>query len=135
VWLPVLFVAPSSMHPESGDVSVPDPITSLEVIDPTGTRVTKVPQADVHRQLAAALAEILLNRLLSNVPTADPSAMRGQLALLAAAIRRLLPGSSGNGPQDLADRTDPDDGPARTEERLDESRRMRPGPPPRCGRG
>jgi|GEM_PF-936670 len=66
-------------------------ITSFEVSDAAGTRVTKIPQADVHHCLAAALAEILwpqLRRLADSAAEgADP---RDQVVLLTTAIRRVL---------------------------------------------
>jgi hypothetical protein len=108
-----------------GDVGrdVPDPITSLEVRDAAGSRVTKVPQADVHHWLAAVLAETLLRQLRRPVPAAVVNAVgneparpeppgngsagntaaapaggvdpRDQVVLLAASIRRMLQGTVG----------------------------------------
>ncbi len=79
------------------DRDVRDPITSLEVTDAAGDRVTKVPQADVHHWLAAVLAETLLRRprlpgTEGPVGTERPAAVdqRDQVVLLAASIRRLL---------------------------------------------
>jgi hypothetical protein len=66
-------------------------ITSFEVRDGGGDRVTKIPQADVHHCLAAALAEILwpqLRRLAdSATERTDP---RDQIVMLATAIRLVL---------------------------------------------
>jgi hypothetical protein len=95
----------------------PDQITSLEVSDAAGTRVHKLPQAEVHQRLAAALAEIILNVMASRAQQAHPDPASDPLAglqspsqdgsggstgmmeredklLLSAAIRRLLPGRS-----------------------------------------
>ncbi|MGL5828709.1 MAG: hypothetical protein ACRC0L_03965, partial [Angustibacter sp.] len=73
----------------------PDPVTSLEVRDASGARVPKIPQAEVHHWLAASLAEILLRQLRAPHGAAElhegsTDAVRDQLVLLAAAIRRLL---------------------------------------------
>jgi hypothetical protein len=97
---------------ESRYVEEPDPITSLEVSDAAGSRVHKLPQAEVHQRLAAALAEIILNVMASRAQQIDPgpgdpprngqngpSGSAGMMEredklLLSAAIRRLLPGLS-----------------------------------------
>jgi hypothetical protein len=92
---------------QSRTVEQPDPITSLEVSDATGARVHKLPQAEVHQRLAAALAEIILNVMASRAQQIDPPSdgttgtsptgsagmmEREDKLLLSAAIRRLLPG-------------------------------------------
>ena len=96
--------------------TIPDAITSLEVHDAAGGRVTKVPQGEVHHWLAAALAEALLPQIR---PPADPEHRadpRDEVVLLAAAIRRLLQqnlaGSDGSEPPSTAsvDRQAPGDG-------------------------
>jgi hypothetical protein len=92
---------PGQVHRDS-----PDPITSLEVVDAAGARVTKVPQADVHHWLAAALAETLQRQLRrpgkAGRTAADP---RDQVVLLAASIRRLLQRTlEGPGPDELVPR-------------------------------
>jgi hypothetical protein len=69
-----------------------DPVTSLEVSDAAGARVPKVPQSEVQYWLAAAIAELLLNRLPRD-PTDASGAGRDELVLLASAIRRLLAGN------------------------------------------
>src|SRR5262249_59822314 len=71
---------------------VPDPITSLEVSDAAGARVTKVPQAEVHHWLAAVLAETLLPQLHRRAGAQALAAVdaRDQVVLLAASARRLL---------------------------------------------
>jgi hypothetical protein len=88
---------------DSRDREEPDPITSLEVSDSAGARVHKLPQAEVHQRLAAALAEIVLNVIASRAQQADSGsdgsgASAGTMErevklLLSAAIRRLLPGT------------------------------------------
>jgi hypothetical protein len=98
---------------ESRNLEDPDPITSVEVHDAAGTRVHKLPQAEVHQRIAAALAEIILNVMASRAQQADPGTAgfgypgdrqgpggsagmmeREDKLLLSAAIRRLLPGQS-----------------------------------------
>jgi hypothetical protein len=81
----------------------PDPITSLEVSDAAGARAPKLPQAEVHQRLAAALAEIILNVMASRAQRVnlkpeddgedEPTMERQHKLLLSAAIRRLLPGA------------------------------------------
>jgi hypothetical protein len=56
---------------EDRDREEPDPITSLEVSNAAGVRVHKLPQAEVHQRLAAALAELILNVLASRVQQDD----------------------------------------------------------------
>lgn len=81
----------------------PDPFASLEVSDASGARVHKLPRAEVHQRLAAALAEIILNVMANrsqqveygpgdgDVPIGSASEMERQdKLLLSAAIRRLL---------------------------------------------
>jgi hypothetical protein len=117
-WLPLLALPPMlpvEEQPErstwlsrtsawdSRDREEPDPITSLEVSDSGGSRVHKLPQAEVHQRLAAALAEIVLNVIASRAQQADlgsdgSGASAGTMErevklLLSAAIRRLLPGT------------------------------------------
>lgn len=126
-WLPLLALPPmlpveedidvgmwASLRPsvrrrlrESRNREEPDTITSLEVSDAAGARVHKLPQAEVHQRLAAALAEIILNVMASRAQRADPDPdsqngptgsagmmEREDKLLLSAAIRRLLPGRS-----------------------------------------
>ena len=83
-----------------------DPITSLEVADASGARVAKVPHAQVHQWIAAALAELLLNVMASRPQLllgeiTSPTVEREQKLLLSAAIRRLLPGSADGGPPEI----------------------------------
>ena len=127
-WLPLLALAPmlpveddvtsgpwAALRPsvrrrrrESRNREDPDPITSLEVSDAAGSRVHKLPQAEVHQRLAAALAEIILNVMAARAQQVDPDPAAGQNGpsgsagmmeredklLLSAAIRRLLPGTA-----------------------------------------
>ncbi len=85
----------SSPAPDYPDRHHPDPVTSLEVRDAGAARVPKVPQAEVQHWLAASLAEILLRQLRApqgpqDLSSSSAEAVRDQLVLLAAAIRRLL---------------------------------------------
>jgi hypothetical protein len=88
-WRPRRRRAARSADPRPG---VADPVTSLEVSDAGGARVPKVPQSEVQYWLAAAIAELLLNRLPRD--PSDTAAGRDELVLLASAIRRLLAGNS-----------------------------------------
>ncbi|HET9658277.1 MAG TPA: hypothetical protein VFP72_23195, partial [Kineosporiaceae bacterium] len=141
VWLPILTMAASDAHgtpdhpahrngrrrdrPDEPEPPLPgpaDPMTSLEVTDAAGARVPKVPQSEVQRWIAAAVAELLLNRL-PRVPSSDGSSTgRDELVLLAAAIRRLLSGSpaTGSGPGDVTADTPR----ARTGERIEAARTL-----------
>lgn len=69
---------------------IPDAITSLEVHDAGGNRVTKVPQGEVHHWLGAVLAETLLPQLRAPVAPEHRADRRDQVVLLAAAVRRML---------------------------------------------
>jgi hypothetical protein len=77
----------------------PDPIASLEVSDASGARVHRLPQAEVHQRLAAALAEIVVNLFAGRgQQQAGPGEMeREDKLLLSAAIRRLLPAGQRSG--------------------------------------
>ena len=134
VWLPILAVPPAA------DGATADPVTSLEVTDASGARVFKLPQSEVHRRFAAAVAELVLARLPGSRPEADGRAPRDELVLLAAGVRRLLAaGLAGSAPLDDRDddtgEPDPglldpaagrppriDTGRARAEERLEQAR-------------
>ncbi len=117
-WLPILAVPPP--RPVGDDER--DPVTSMEVTDAAGARVSKAPQAEVHRRLAAALAELVLGRLPRARTGSVPGPSRDEHVLLTAALRRLLPGGVGEHAADHGD--DPegaamlDRGRARVEERL-----------------
>src|SRR5207342_757519 len=107
IWLPILALPailvadpetpPPSGRPrgwrrrESAGALAPGWITSFEVRDAGGDRVTKIPQADVHHCLAAALAEILWPQLRRLADTATERAdPRDQIVMLATAIRLVL---------------------------------------------
>ena len=138
LWLPILAVPPAAHG------AVADPVTSLEVTDASGARVFKLPQSEVHRRFAAAVAELVLARLPGGRAEADGRAPRDELVLLAAGVRRLLAaGLAGSAPLDDdggPDDADPglldpgvateagerppriDTGRARAEERLEQAR-------------
>jgi len=88
IWLP-LFTLTTDGNPEN------EPLT---VTDANGTELAAVPQADVRHQIAAALAEIIVNFTLARMPVhaapspfaRRPSAGRDQRLLLSAALFRLL---------------------------------------------
>ncbi len=100
MWLPVLTLTrgnPDTGHQEDG---------TLTVTDAHGTDLSPVPQADVRHQVAAALAEIIVNFAFARLPVSDtpgasvqrPAAGRDQRLLLAAALFRLLSEDTGDSP-------------------------------------
>jgi len=100
MWLPVLTLArgdPDTGHQEDG---------TLTVTDARGTDLSPVPQSDVRHQVAAALAEIIVNFAFARLPVSDtpgasvqrPAAGRDQRLLLAAALFRLLSEDTGDPP-------------------------------------
>jgi hypothetical protein len=101
VWLPLLALPglmPTHRRRGAPPASDPEPITSLDVSDAVGARVTKLPQAEVHQRLAAALSEIVLN-VMANRPEQAETGIGGEVdrdqkLLLSAAIRRMLPGTT-----------------------------------------
>jgi hypothetical protein len=101
VWLPLLALPglmPTHRRRGTPPASNPEPITSLDVSDAVGARVTKLPQAEVHQRLAAALSEIVLN-VMANRPEQAETGIGGEVdrdqkLLLSAAIRRMLPGTT-----------------------------------------
>ncbi|WP_088316111.1 hypothetical protein [Kineosporia sp. R_H_3] len=93
VWLPVLAVPPPVAGPREQPGPDRDPVTSMEVTDAGGARISKATQAQVHRWLAPALAELVLGRLPRTRPDGASGPTRDELVLLAAALRRLLPGT------------------------------------------
>ncbi len=121
LWLPILAVPPPAV---TDDDEQRDPLTSMEVSDAAGARVTKATQSQVHRELAAALAELILARLPRTRPDGLTPAGRDEHALLAAALRRLLPGPA-EGLAMPPDETLPatiETGRSRAEERLTDAR-------------
>jgi len=119
VWLPVLAVPPPV--PEAGGSTERDPVTSMEVTDAAGARVSKAPQSQVHRRLAAALAELVLGRLPRGRPDGGSGPTRDEQVLLSAALRRLLPGPADDDGAPADDDDAPamlDRGRAQVEERL-----------------
>ena len=101
VWLPLLSLPrlmPTHRRRGSPPATDLEPIASLDVSDATGARVTKMTQGEVHQRLAAALSEIILN-VMANRPEQPVAGIgevdRDQKLLLSAAIRRLLPGMTG----------------------------------------
>lgn len=99
MWLPVLTLTrgkPGTGHQEDG---------TLTVTDARGTDLSPVPQADVRHQVAAALAEIIVNFAFARLPVGRsgaslqrPAAGRDQRLLMAAALFRLLSEDSGDPP-------------------------------------
>jgi hypothetical protein len=115
-----------AFHEESGQIRLPvltltrgDPDTghqddgTLTVTDERGAALSPVPQSDVRHQIAAALAEIIVNFALARLPVSDtpgasvqrPAAGRDQRLLLAAALFRLLSGDSGDSPSTSGSRS------------------------------
>jgi hypothetical protein len=90
LWLP-LFALPRHVGPEPE----PDAPVSVDVTDRGGDRIAEVPQAEVSRQLAAALAETLVARLQRRAPAEAGQATRDLQVLLAAVLARLLPQPAG----------------------------------------
>lgn len=96
IWLP-LFV-------HGGDGS--ENRGTLTVTDADGTQLAPLPQADVRHQIAAALAEIIVNFAVARWRGQDsagpagkrPAADRDQRVLLAAALFRLLSGQTDGPP-------------------------------------
>ena len=86
LWLPVIAL-PRGLGPERDGSDAP---VSVDVTDRDGARVSEVPQAEVARQLAAALAETLVTRLHRREADAG-QATRDSQVLLAAVLARLLP--------------------------------------------
>lgn len=135
VWLPLLAVPPpapgddtdsddthrADTHRGDDPATGRDPVTSMEVTDAAGARVSKATQAQVHRWLAPALAELVLARLPSGRPDGGTGPTRDEHVLLAAALRRLLPGTDGEpdgGPDGAPPAAMLDRGRAQVEERL-----------------
>lgn len=92
IWLPLFVLASDrpGRHPASAQAT-------LTVTDAKGTQLAPVPQADVRHQLAAALAEVIVNFAVARWPDADerrPAADRDQRLLLAAALFRQLGGET-----------------------------------------
>ena len=89
LWLPLLAL-PRQVGP---DPEVDAPV-SVDVTDGGGDRIAEVPQAEVSRQLSAALAETLVARLQRR--SADPGhATRDLQVLLGAVLARVLPQPAG----------------------------------------
>jgi len=90
LWLPLLAL-PRRVGPEpEADVPV-----SVDVTDSAGARIAEVPQAEVSRQLSAALAETLVVRLQRRGSADAGQATRDLQVLLAAVLARLLPQPAG----------------------------------------
>ena len=90
LWLPLLAL-PRQVGPEpEADAPV-----SVDVADGGGDRVAEVPQAEVSRQLSAALAETLVARLQRRGSADAGHATRDLQVLLAAVLARLLPQPAG----------------------------------------
>jgi hypothetical protein len=95
LWLPLLALPRpvGSVRPDgsAGDPGPDAAPVSVDVTDRDGARIAEVPQAEVARQLAAALAETLVARLHRR-PEADAAGgTRDSQVLLAAVLTRLLP--------------------------------------------
>jgi hypothetical protein len=87
LWLP-LIALPRQLGPDVDPADLP---VSIDVTDRGGDRVAEVPQDEVGRQLAAALAETLVTRLQRRGPADSGQATRDLQVLLAAVLARLLP--------------------------------------------
>ena len=90
LWLPLLAL-PRKVGPEPE----PDTPVSVDVTDSGGARIAEVPQAEVSRQLSAALAETLVARLQRRGSADTGHATRDLQVLLAAVLARLLPQPAG----------------------------------------
>jgi hypothetical protein len=90
LWLPLL-ASPRGVGPEA-DAETP---ASVDVTDSSGARIAEVPQAEVSRQLSAALAETLVARLQRRGSADSGQATRDLQVLLAAVLARLLPQPAG----------------------------------------
>ncbi len=92
LWLP-LFTLPSSVpdaDADEPDAGSPDLPIGMDVFDAQGCRVAGVPQAEVRRHLAAALAEALVARLDRLPGSTGEHYDRAHQVVLAAALARLL---------------------------------------------
>ena len=87
LWLP-LIALPRQVEAVADEGDAP---VSVDVTDRGGGRVAEVPQAEVGRQLAAALAETLVTQLQRRFPGEPGQAVRDSQVLLAAVLTRLLP--------------------------------------------
>jgi hypothetical protein len=90
LWLPLL-----ALPREVGPEPEADAPVSVDVADGGGDRVAEVPQAEVSRQLSAALAETLVVRLQRRGSADAGHATRDLQVLLAAVLARLLPQPAG----------------------------------------
>lgn len=90
LWLPLIALPRSAgVGPAAGA----DPAVSVDVVDGGGARVAEVPPAEVWRQLAAALSEVLVTRLHRRTGIRDGDggpATRDAQVLLAAVLARVL---------------------------------------------
>ncbi len=90
LWLPLL-----ALPREVGPEPEADAPVSVDVTDSGGARIAEVPQAEVSRQLSAALAETLVARLQRRGSADAGQATRDLRVLLAAVLARLLPQPAG----------------------------------------
>jgi hypothetical protein len=95
LWLPLIALPRPADDPDGEPDAVPDRPVSIDVTDGSGDRVAEVPQAEVGRQLAAALAETLVARLQRRGAAESGQATRDLQVLLAAVLARLLPRPAG----------------------------------------
>ncbi|HZB51799.1 MAG TPA: hypothetical protein VE547_22100 [Mycobacteriales bacterium] len=90
LWLPLVALPrPAGSDPANGT----DTAVSVDVVDGGGARVAEVPPAEVWRQLAAALSEVLVTRLHRRTGVRDGEggpATRDAQVLLAAVLARVL---------------------------------------------
>ncbi len=90
IWLPLIALPrPAGTDPAAGT----DTAVSVDVVDGGGARVAEVPPAEVWRQLAAALSEVLVTRLHRRTGVRDGEggpATRDAQVLLAAVLARVL---------------------------------------------
>jgi hypothetical protein len=90
LWLPLIALPRQADQAPAADAPV-----SVDVTDAEGARVAEVPQAEVFRQVAAALAETLVTRLQRRAEAEAGQATRDTQVLLAAVLARLLPRPAG----------------------------------------
>ncbi|MFL6129003.1 MAG: hypothetical protein ACJ73E_08045 [Mycobacteriales bacterium] len=94
IWLP-LIALPRQLDAGPGGpaADAPDTPVSIDVTDSSGSRVAEVPPAEVGRQLAAALSEVLISRLYRRTSVREGEggpATRDAQVLLAAVLARVL---------------------------------------------
>jgi hypothetical protein len=89
IWLPIVVLPPLQQQRRD----YPEPFSTLTVTDAAGSPLMTLPRADVRHQVAAALAEIIVN-VAAAWEGRDLGIARDHRLLLAAAIYRLLRGET-----------------------------------------